>query len=186
MIQPVDAIPPVPVCPGDHGSVPPRAMATIPGAARNKTRGRSVFSRIVNFVQWSYAMSLIEMNKTVVKKFYDTLVCGNFSSFDTIVAENYEHNITGLPSGRENLKAYFRAVRAAIPDLDVNVLALLAEHDQVAVLTNMGGTLVGDFGPIKATGGKVMVPVFHLYRIQNGLLVQHHEVADLSAFRTSA
>jgi predicted ester cyclase len=138
----------------------------------------------MQFVQWSYAMSLTETNKALILKFFDTLERGDFPGLDAIVAKDYEHNITGLPPGSESLKAYFRGVRAAIPDFYVNVIALLAENDQVAALTSMGGTLAGDLGPIKATGGKVRVPVFHLYRIQNGLLVQHHEVADLSALRT--
>lgn len=55
---------------------------------------------------------------------------------------------------------------------------MIAEGDLVAVLNRVRGTHRGDFGALEAKGGKVDAAALQLYRIENGLLAEHWEVAD--------
>jgi predicted ester cyclase len=48
----------------------------------------------------------------------------------------------------------------------------------VAVLNSVRGTHKGDFAGIKATSNRIDAMAFQLYRIADGRLVEHWEVAD--------
>jgi predicted ester cyclase len=50
----------------------------------------------------------------------------------------------------------------------------------VAVLNSVRGTHKGSFAGLKATGRRIDAMAFQLYRIQNGQLAEHWEVADFS------
>jgi len=54
------------------------------------------------------------------------------------------------------------------------------EGDKVAVLNSVRGTHKGDFIGLQPTGRKIDAMAFQLYRIENGQLAEHWEVADLS------
>jgi predicted ester cyclase len=60
------------------------------------------------------------------------------------------------------------------------ISAMVAEDDRVAVLNSVRGTHRGDFGGLTATGRQIDAMGFQLYRIQNGQLAEHWEVADFA------
>jgi len=101
--------------------------------------------------------------------------------FDEIVAEDYNDHLTGQSPGREILKQYFAGLRSAFPDLQLPISAIVAEGDRVAVLNAVRGTHKGEFIGLKATGRRIDAMAFQLYRIQNGQLAEHWEVADFAA-----
>lgn len=120
----------------------------------------------------------IEQNKALVRRFFAAIEQGNFGVFDDIVAEDYNDHLAGQQPGRENLKRYFAGLHSAFADLKLPITAIVAEGDQVAVLNSVRGTHKGDFGTIKATGNQIDAMAFQLYRIANGQLAEHWEVAD--------
>jgi steroid delta-isomerase-like uncharacterized protein len=122
----------------------------------------------------------IEANKTLVRRFFAAIESGDFRVFDEIVAQDYDDHLAGQSPGRETLKQYFARLRAAFPDLKLPISMMVAEDDRVAVLNSVRGTHKGDFGGLKATGRQIDAMAFQLYRIQNGQLAEHWEVADFA------
>lgn len=124
--------------------------------------------------------SNLEENKALVRRFFAAIESGDFRLFDEIVAQDYDDHLAGQSPGREILKQYFTGLHSAFADLKLPISAIVAEGDQVAVLNAVQGTHKGDFAGLKATGRKVDAPAFQLYRIQNGQLAEHWEVADFT------
>jgi len=122
----------------------------------------------------------IDGNKAIVRRFFDAIESGELDVFDRIVAIDYDDHLAGRTPGRESLKAYFRGLRSAFPDLKLTVLEMVAEGDRVAVLNSIMGTHQGDFLGMKATGRRVDAMAFQLYRVESGQLAEHWEVADLA------
>lgn len=120
----------------------------------------------------------ITANKALVRRFFAVIEAGDFDVFDEIVAEGYDDHLAGQQPGRENLKNYFRGLRAAFPDMTLPIAAMVAEGNLVAVLNSVRGTHRGDFGAFEAKGAKIDAAAFQLYRIENGQLAEHWEVAD--------
>jgi predicted SnoaL-like aldol condensation-catalyzing enzyme len=120
----------------------------------------------------------IEYNRALVRRFFAAIEAGDFQVFDEVVAEDYADHLAGQQAGRENLKKYFAGLRMAFPDMTLPISAMVAEGDLVAVLNRVRGTHRGDFGAFKAKGSKVDAAAFQLYRVENGLLAEHWEVAD--------
>jgi steroid delta-isomerase-like uncharacterized protein len=120
----------------------------------------------------------IEQNKALVRRFFAAIEAGDLQVFDEIVAEGYDDHLPGQQPGRENLRRYFGALRAAFPDVTLPISAMVGEGSLVAVLNSVRNTHRGDFGGFKAKGSKVDAPAFQLYRIEDGQLAEHWEVAD--------
>ncbi len=120
----------------------------------------------------------IERNKTLVRRFFAAIEAGDLAVFDEIVAEDYNDHLAGQSPGRENLKKYIAGLGAAFPDMTLPISAIVAEGEHVAVLNSVRGTHRGDFGAFKAKGNAIDAAAFQLYRIENGQLAEHWEVAD--------
>jgi steroid delta-isomerase-like uncharacterized protein len=124
-------------------------------------------------------MSLsIEENKALIRRFFNAIESGNLQVLDEIVAEDYDDHLAGQTPGRETVKKYFAGLRSAFSDLTLPISAIVAEGDCVAVLNSVRGTHKGDFIGLKATGRSIDAMAFQLYRIENGQLAEHWEVAD--------
>lgn len=125
-------------------------------------------------------MTSTDANKALVRRFFAAIESGDLALFDEIVAEHYDDHLAGQSPGRENLKKYFTELRRAFPDMALPMTAIVAEGDLVAVLNHVQGTHRGDYGAISATGKRVDVMAFQLYRIEDGKLAEHWEVADFA------
>ena len=122
--------------------------------------------------------SPLEENKALVRRFFVAIENGDFRVFDEIVAQNYDDHLAGQNPGRETLKRYFSGLRSAFGDLKLPITALVAEGNLVAVLNSVRGTHQGDFAGFKAKGNRIDAMAFQLYRVANGQLAEHWEVAD--------
>ena len=126
---------------------------------------------------------MTESNKVLVRRFFTAVEDGDFDVFDEIVAQDYDDHLPGRPPGRESLKTYLRGLREAFPALRLPVAQMIAEGDRVAVLNAVQGTHRGAFLGIAPTGRTVDAPAFQLYRIQDGRLAEHWEVADFATLQ---
>jgi predicted SnoaL-like aldol condensation-catalyzing enzyme len=121
-----------------------------------------------------------EENKTLVLQFFSAIENNKLELFDKIVAKNYNDHLPGQTPGREVLKKYFAGMHAAFADLQLPVWALVAEGDKVAVYNSVKGIHRADYGGLKAKGNPINAQAFQLYRIENGQLAEHWEVADFA------
>ena len=121
----------------------------------------------------------LDSNKELVLRFIKLVETDDFGpAFDEIVSENYNDHLEGQQPGRENLKTYLRGIKSAFPNLQWPVKTIIAERDFVMVYNSIEATHKGNFGPFTAKGNKVNVMAFQLYRIENGKLAEHWELAD--------
>lgn len=121
-----------------------------------------------------------EENKALVMRFFEAIETNNLDVFDEIVAENYDDHLAGQSPGREVLKQYFSGLHNAFSNLKLPIAAIVSEGDKVAVFNRVQGQHTGDYGPFKAKGNDVNAEAFQLYRIENGQLAEHWEVADFA------
>jgi steroid delta-isomerase-like uncharacterized protein len=128
-------------------------------------------------------MSDIENNKAVVRRYFDAFNAGDFNQLDDIVAQDYGDKLEGQRSGIEVIRSYLKGLKHSFPDFTWTIEQMIAEGDRVAVINNVSGTQVNEFGDIKATGNHVSFKAFQFYRLENGKLVEHWEIADFQKFQ---
>jgi len=68
-----------------------------------------------------------EQNKSLARRFYDIFNSGKTQALDEVAATNYIQHSPGLPPGLEGVKMFMGMFRAAFPDANLQVEALLAE-----------------------------------------------------------
>jgi predicted ester cyclase len=121
---------------------------------------------------------------------------GAQSDDDTSVAENralitaYFEAISGnekptslqeeyIADSDQALKDHIDMFEAAFPLYELIAEDIIAEGDEVAIRATFRGTHEGEFAGIPATGNEVEIPVFLIYRIEDGLIVEHWMQADV-------
>jgi predicted ester cyclase len=77
------------------------------------------------------------------------------------------------------LKDHIDMFEAAFPLYELIAEDMIAEGDEVAVRATFRGTHQGEFSGIPATGNEVEIPVFLIYRIEDGKIVEHWMQADV-------
>jgi predicted SnoaL-like aldol condensation-catalyzing enzyme len=124
--------------------------------------------------------SSTEENKALVIQFFSAIENNKLDMFDELVARDYNDHLQGQTPGREVLKQYFAGLHIAFADLELPVLAMVAEGDKVAVHNSIKGIHRAEYSGLKAKGNPVNAQAFQLYRVEKGQLAEHWEVADLT------
>ncbi|MDQ0617252.1 ester cyclase [Arthrobacter globiformis] len=119
----------------------------------------------------------------LIKRFYDeVLTGGNLSLLDEMVMDDvvdHEEGIPGQPPGKEGMRFYVNAVRAAFPDLAVKTSEpALADGNLEAAQTVLTGTHQGDFAGVPATGKSVEFSGIDIIRVQDGKVAEHWGSTD--------
>ena len=125
--------------------------------------------------------SVIERNKSLVRDFFEALNNQNLEAFDDLIDQDYtDHNPANDAegqSGREELKQYFAGINAAMdPEYVVN--DIIAEDNKVVVRNLVHGTHQAELMGVEATGKRLTAEAVQIYRIENGRLTEHWEIAD--------
>jgi steroid delta-isomerase-like uncharacterized protein len=124
-----------------------------------------------------------EQNTTAVRRFYEAINAGNLGIIDELVATDFvEHEeFQGLEPNREGTRQMFAMMRAAFPDLRLEMDAVLADGDMVVVRGRMTGTHRGEFAGMAPTGKQINTPFADFVRFQDGKAVEHWGVTDSGA-----
>ena len=129
-------------------------------------------------------MNTTQANKDLVHRLYNTLMAeGDVTAAQEILATGYvDHDIPGLgEGGRAELIQAVQGVRAAFPDIKPTLPQTLAEGDLVSVRVIARGTHTGaPFPPgIPASGKSITWKEIHIFRCQDGQIVEHWGVFDM-------
>ena len=125
-------------------------------------------------------------------RFYAEVVNGgNIDAIDNyIAADMIEHQPLppGMPRGRDGVKAYFKMIHEAYPDMHGTPSLVLADGDKVFVYATWEGTNKGKFMGKPATNKKVSWGVADVIRLVDGKAVEHWGWEDMpvAAAPTSA
>jgi predicted ester cyclase len=124
-----------------------------------------------------------EENKALADRFHMDVFQGeNLNVADEILSPDFVwHGALGPGEdqrGPEGTKEVASAVIGAFPDRRITHEDIIAEGDKVLIRWSLSGTHQGELMGIPATGRRVTVTGFDLFRIEGGKIVEMWQEAD--------
>ncbi len=125
-------------------------------------------------------MNEAESNKELVKAFIETvLVNHELDSVNRFLREDYIQHNPDAAQGSAGFVEFFKMMFKAMPDFRYTINRLLAEGDNVwAWCTTTATHNGGQFLDIPPSGRKLSFDVVDLFRVQDGKIAEHWDVAD--------
>ena len=113
-------------------------------------------------------------------KFGEAVNTGNLEVMNNLVAADAIENdpAPGQAKGPQGYIDFFTKLRAAFPDLKLEVEQLVADDDNIAFAYTMTGTHKGDFNGIPATGKPVKARGLQISRFEDGKMVERWGSSD--------
>jgi predicted SnoaL-like aldol condensation-catalyzing enzyme len=123
-------------------------------------------------------------NKNIVTEFYnDVFIRHDLSKLDKYMRDDYIQHNADCPQAKAGFVAYFKNKFAAIPDFKFTLRKMVAEGDIVMAYSNATGTHTGgEYLGKKATGNKMDYDCVDIFRVQDGKIAEHWDVADTFKF----
>lgn len=110
-----------------------------------------------------------EENKAIAREYLlDVWNRGNLDAIDRVISADYIQHIAGVSPGRDGVRQFFHVIRAAFPDIRIDLHQMIAESDMVSWHFTNVGTQTGPFRGIPPTGKQVRVNGFALVRMHDG------------------
>jgi steroid delta-isomerase-like uncharacterized protein len=135
-------------------------------------------------------MSDVEQNVAHVRRYYDEVLSqGQLDRLEEFVSPDVEDTNPGAdaaaggqrPPGIVQLKQWWSMVRAAFPNMRVDLEVIFGEDDKVMEHSIVRGTHNGPWMGIPPTGKEVAMEMTTLYRLENGKIVQRWGAYDVPA-----
>jgi steroid delta-isomerase-like uncharacterized protein len=125
---------------------------------------------------------LEEQNKEIVKRFFKEWNKGNIEIADELYAPGYSwyySSTTPNPMARDETIEFFKMFVKAFPDANWTIQGLFPVDDRIIAWLTVRGTHKGEFQGILATGNKIEVNGFDMFRIQDGKIIEEREETDM-------
>jgi len=122
-----------------------------------------------------------EQNKSIVRRLVnEAQIGGNADVIDELLADDFvDHTpLEGLPGTREGVRMLFAALRAAFPDLRVDISEQIAEDEKVVTRKTFSGTHAGPFLGLAPTGSPVSFEVIDILTIRDRKICEHRVILD--------
>ena len=124
-------------------------------------------------------MNTIENNKKLVEILLNTVFQKHdFSKLDEIMMDDYIQHNADVPQGKTGFKQFFEMMFKAFPDFSYTMKKIICEGDIVMMWSTTTGTHNGMFIDNPPTGNKLSFDVVDIFRIENGKIAEHWDVAD--------
>jgi steroid delta-isomerase-like uncharacterized protein len=98
---------------------------------------------------------------------------------DRFVAEDYVNHNAFVADGREANRQFWAVFFTGLPDVSVTMEDLVISGDRVVGRFTYRGTHTGDLMGIPATGKPVEMRSIDIWRVQNGMFVEHWDELNL-------
>ena len=103
----------------------------------------------------------------------------NLSKIDDLMRDDYIQHNPHVPQGKAGFVEYFTGKWRAVPDSGCSVRRIAADGDIVMVYSLSTGTHTGgEWLGVPATGNKLSFDVVDIFRMEDGKLAEHWDVAD--------
>ncbi len=125
----------------------------------------------------------VKKNKKILKDFYEEIFQKhNLNVLDKFMHDDYIQHNADVAQGKEGFVEFHKGFFKAIPDSRADINQIVADGDLVFVYNTITGTHTGkgflDYPP---TGNKIKYDVVDMFRVRDGKLSEHWDVADTSA-----
>jgi predicted SnoaL-like aldol condensation-catalyzing enzyme len=129
---------------------------------------------------------LLEKNKQVVRDFYEEVFRKrDLASADRFMYDDYIQHNPDAKQGKSGFVEFHRGFFAAVPDFCATINQLVAEGDLVYVYNTITGTHTGHgFLNHPPTGNRIKFDAVDMFRLRDGKLCEHWDVADTRALFT--
>ncbi|MCX7784156.1 MAG: ester cyclase [Meiothermus sp.] len=107
-----------------------------------------------------------EANKGIIRQFFAAWNAHDVERAIALIDPGC--NGGGFEGARREFEAFFKA----FPDLEVSLEVILAEEDRVVTRCHMHGTQQGDFMGVPASGRRAEMKAHHIFKLQDGQIVQ--------------
>ena len=127
-----------------------------------------------------------ERNKQAVRDFYEEVFHKHdLGAVDRFMHDDYIQHNADCPQGKAGFLEFHKGFFAAIPDFRATINQIVAEADRVFVYNTITGTHTGygflDYPP---TNNEIRFDTVDMYRLRDGKLCEHWDVADTRALFT--
>lgn len=124
-------------------------------------------------------MSTLPDNKKLVEKLCKTVFQQHdFSKLNEIMRDDYIQHNEDVPQGKTGFKNFFAQMFKAMPDFSYTIKKIVAERDTVMMYSTTTATHLGEWLGNPPTGNKLNFDVVDIFRIENGKIAEHWDVAD--------
>jgi predicted ester cyclase len=125
-------------------------------------------------------LQIAENNKLIVQRLINSVFIGHdLSVLDDIMRDDYIQHNDIAAQGKAGFIALFKQTFIAMPDFKYQINRLVAEEDYVvAYCTSSGTHSGGEWLNIRPRGSKLHFDVVDIFRVQDGKIAEHWDVAD--------
>ncbi len=125
-------------------------------------------------------MSELEKNKGIIRTFCaDAFVNHDLSRLSQYMREDYIQHNPDCPQGKAGFVEFFQQIFQAVPDFKYSIKKMAAEGDLVWMYSGVSGTHTGGgWLNLPASGNKLDFDAVDIFRIQDGMIAEHWDVAD--------
>ena len=126
-------------------------------------------------------MTGLETNKQVCRDYFKAFLARDTAWMAKHIAPDFVRHDPGLPfevRGPQGVTQLHDALLPAFPDMELPLQDFVAEGEKVLVRLRVKGTHTGAFGDMAATGRKIDIGVLDLFKIRDGVLVEHWALLD--------
>jgi len=119
-------------------------------------------------------------NKELVKAFCNTVfVNHDLSTLDQLMRDDYIQHNSDVPQGKAGFRQFFEETFKAMTDFKYTLKQIVADGDLVWIYCTTSGTHTGgEWLGVPPTGNRLNFDVVDMFRIQDGLIAEHWDVAD--------
>ncbi|WP_394824675.1 ester cyclase [Pendulispora albinea] len=128
-------------------------------------------------------MNLEENKALVVRVIGDVFNGRKYELADSLVRVDFHSHNPQLGVGPEGLRSFAQRFAGGFPDFVGDIRETMAEGDRVMVRTHWRGTHTGTFAGVRATGNRIEFETVDFFRIVDGKLAEHWDVADRLALQ---
>ena len=124
-------------------------------------------------------MDTSSKNKEIVKEFIAMVFHHHdLGNLDGIMRDDYIQHNADVPQGKKGFIEFFEKCFKAIPDFRYTLKKIVSDGDIVMTFSTTTGTHTGEWIGQPATGNKLNFDVVDIFRIQDGKIAEHWDVAD--------
>jgi len=124
-------------------------------------------------------MSELERNKKLVETLCTSVFQNHdFSKLDEIMRDDYIQHNEDVAQGKAGFKEFFVDMFKVMPDFKYTMKKIIAEGDIVMMYSTTTATHLGDWLGNPPTGNKLDFDVVDIFRIEDGKIAEHWDVAD--------